>query len=90
MLFFGALLVWRIDDRAQVATETIVGVIFSAASAIGSMLASGEKHPCGFSCRDSYCAWLCNCIRAPRETGPLIVIISAIGFLISVFLPSRA
>jgi zinc transport system permease protein len=43
MLFFGALLVWRIEDRAQVATETIVGVIFSAALAIGSMLASGEN-----------------------------------------------
>ena len=28
--------------------------------------------------------------RLHRETGPLIVIISAIGFLISVFLPSRA
>ena len=48
MLFFGALLVWRIEDRAQVATETIVGVIFSAALAIGSMLASGKT-----------CSWRC-------------------------------
>ena len=43
MLFFGALLVWEIEDRSHVATETIVGVIFSAALAIGSMITSGEN-----------------------------------------------
>jgi ABC-type Mn2+/Zn2+ transport system permease subunit len=42
MLFFGALLVWALEDRTRIATETIVGVVFSAALAIGSMLASGE------------------------------------------------
>lgn len=42
MLFFGALLVWAIDDRSRLTTETIIGVVFSAALAIGSMLASGE------------------------------------------------
>jgi zinc transport system permease protein len=42
MLFFGALLVWTLEDRTRVATETVVGVVFSAALAIGSMLASGE------------------------------------------------
>jgi ABC-type Mn2+/Zn2+ transport system permease subunit len=42
MLFFGALLVWTLEDRTRVATETIVGVVFSAALALGSMLASGE------------------------------------------------
>lgn len=43
MLFFGALLVWALEDRARVATETIIGVVFSAALAVGSMLASGEE-----------------------------------------------
>ena len=42
MLFFGALLVWALDDRSRLTTETIIGVVFSAALAIGSMLASGE------------------------------------------------
>jgi ABC-type Mn2+/Zn2+ transport system permease subunit len=42
MLFFGALLVWTLEDRTRIATETIVGVIFSAALAIGSMITSGE------------------------------------------------
>lgn len=43
MLAFGALLVWQIEDRSHIATETIVGVIFSVALAIGSMLTSGEN-----------------------------------------------
>lgn len=43
MLFFGALLVWRIEDRSHIATETIVGVIFSLALAVGGMITSGEN-----------------------------------------------
>lgn len=42
MLFFGALLVWAVEDRARLATETVIGVLFSAALAIGSLLTSGE------------------------------------------------
>ena len=42
MLFFGALLVWALEDRSRLTTETIIGVVFSTALAIGSMLASGE------------------------------------------------
>lgn len=42
MLFFGALLVWALEDRARLATETIIGVVFSAALAVGSMITSGE------------------------------------------------
>jgi zinc transport system permease protein len=41
-LLFGALLVWALEDRGRVATETLVGVIFSAALAVGAMLSSGE------------------------------------------------
>jgi ABC-type Mn2+/Zn2+ transport system permease subunit len=43
MLFFGALLVWALEGQSHVATETIVGVVFSVALAIGSMMASGEE-----------------------------------------------
>ena len=42
MLFFGALLVWALEQRARVATETTIGVVFSAALAVGSIMASGE------------------------------------------------
>lgn len=42
MLFFGALLIWALESRARIATETIIGVVFSAALAIGSMVTSGE------------------------------------------------
>jgi ABC-type Mn2+/Zn2+ transport system permease subunit len=42
MLFFGALLVWALQERTRLATETTIGVVFSAALAIGSMMTSGE------------------------------------------------
>ncbi len=42
MLFFGALLIWALESRARIATETIIGVVFSGALAIGSMVTSGE------------------------------------------------
>jgi zinc transport system permease protein len=41
-LFFGALLVWAVEERAREATETIIGVVFSAALALGSLMTSGE------------------------------------------------
>jgi ABC-type Mn2+/Zn2+ transport system permease subunit len=42
MLFFGALLVWALEERTRVGTETIIGVVFSAALAVGSLTTSGE------------------------------------------------
>lgn len=42
MLFFGALLVWALEDRARAATETVIGVVFSTALAIGSLMTSNE------------------------------------------------
>jgi ABC-type Mn2+/Zn2+ transport system permease subunit len=43
MLFFGALLVWSLDNHSRAGTETIVGVVFSAALAVGSMMTSGDN-----------------------------------------------
>ena len=43
MLFFGAALVWGLERRTRIATETIIGVVFSAALAIGSLMSSGEE-----------------------------------------------
>jgi ABC-type Mn2+/Zn2+ transport system permease subunit len=42
MLFFGALLVWALEDRSRATTETVIGVVFSAALALGSLMSSGE------------------------------------------------
>ena len=41
MLFFGALLVWAVEGKARVGTETVIGVLFSAALAIGSITMTG-------------------------------------------------
>jgi len=42
MLIFGALLVWALEERARAATETVIGVVFSAALAVGSITTRGE------------------------------------------------
>lgn len=42
-LFLGTMLVWALEHKARVPTEAIIGVVFSAALAVGSMLTSGEE-----------------------------------------------
>jgi len=42
VLCFGALLVWALEQRTRTATETMIGIVFSAALAVGSMTTSGE------------------------------------------------
>jgi ABC-type Mn2+/Zn2+ transport system permease subunit len=41
-LLVGAFLVWVLEEKAQAATESIIGVVFAAALAIGSLTTSGE------------------------------------------------
>jgi ABC-type Mn2+/Zn2+ transport system permease subunit len=41
-LVLGTVLIWGLEHRMRMATETVIGVVFSAALAVGSMLASGE------------------------------------------------
>ena len=43
MLMFGAVLVWALERRTRIATETVIGVVFSTALAIGSLMSSGEQ-----------------------------------------------
>jgi ABC-type Mn2+/Zn2+ transport system permease subunit len=43
LLFFGALLVWVLEDRTRAATETMIGVVFSAALALGALMSSGTE-----------------------------------------------
>jgi ABC-type Mn2+/Zn2+ transport system permease subunit len=42
-LVLGAVVVWLAEYRTRVPTEAIIGVVFSAALAIGSLLTSGEE-----------------------------------------------
>lgn len=42
MLAFGALTIWAVERRTRMATETVIGVVFSVALAIGSLLSSGD------------------------------------------------
>ena len=42
MLVFGALLVWAVEQRGGATTESVIGVVFSAALAIGSIMTTGE------------------------------------------------
>ena len=42
-LVLGTLLVWALESRTRIPTEAVIGVIFSLALAVGSMLASGDE-----------------------------------------------
>jgi ABC-type Mn2+/Zn2+ transport system permease subunit len=42
-LLLGAILIWGLERRTGIPTETVVGVVFSAALAVGSLLASGDE-----------------------------------------------
>jgi ABC-type Mn2+/Zn2+ transport system permease subunit len=42
-LMFGTVLIWGLETRTRISTETIIGVVFSVALAIGSLLTSGEE-----------------------------------------------
>jgi zinc transport system permease protein len=42
-LLLGAFLVWVLEDKAQAATESIIGVVFAVALAVGSLTTSGEE-----------------------------------------------
>lgn len=42
-LFAGTLLVWGLERQTRISTETMIGVVFSLALAVGSMMASGEE-----------------------------------------------
>lgn len=43
VLFLGALLIWSLERRTRISTETVIGVVFSAALALGSMMATGDE-----------------------------------------------
>lgn len=42
MLLLGTLLIWVVESKTRMATETVVGVVFSAALALGALFTEGE------------------------------------------------
>lgn len=42
-LLAGALLVWALERRTGISTETVIGVVFSTALAVGALLTTGEE-----------------------------------------------
>jgi ABC-type Mn2+/Zn2+ transport system permease subunit len=42
-LLAGTVLIWGLERQTRISTETVVGVVFSLALAVGSMLATGEE-----------------------------------------------
>jgi ABC-type Mn2+/Zn2+ transport system permease subunit len=42
MLVFGALLVWGLEETTRAGTEMIIGVVFSAALAVGGIVTTGD------------------------------------------------
>jgi zinc transport system permease protein len=43
MLLLGTILIWILEIKTRISTETVVGVVFTIALAIGSFLTSGEE-----------------------------------------------
>lgn len=43
MLLAGTLLIWALQRRTRMPTETVIGVVFSSALAAGSLMASGDE-----------------------------------------------
>lgn len=42
MLLLGTLLIWAVEAKTRIATETVVGVVFSAALALGALVTEKE------------------------------------------------
>lgn len=42
-LLVGTVLVWGLERQTRIPTETVIGVVFSVALAVGSMLATGDE-----------------------------------------------
>ena len=43
MLLLGTLLIWAVESKTRIATETVIGVVFSAALAVGALFTEGES-----------------------------------------------
>jgi ABC-type Mn2+/Zn2+ transport system permease subunit len=65
-LLLGTVLVWAVEHKTGIPTETVIGVVFSAALAVGSLLTSGEE-------------LIEALFGAPREVSPVETLLGLIG-----------
>ena len=42
-LLLGTLVIWAVESKTRIATETVIGVVFSAALAAGALFTEGER-----------------------------------------------
>ena len=43
MLLLGTLLIWAVETKTRIPTESVIGVVFSAALAVGALFTQGES-----------------------------------------------
>ena len=43
MLLLGTFLIWVVESKTRIATETVIGVVFSASLAVGALFTEGES-----------------------------------------------
>ncbi len=65
-LLVGTVLVWAVEHKTGIPTETVIGVVFSAALAVGSLLTSGEE-------------LIEALFGAPRDLGPAETVLGLVG-----------
>lgn len=43
MLFLGIVLIWSVQHKTRLSTETVIGVVFTSALAVGSLMMTGDE-----------------------------------------------
>jgi ABC-type Mn2+/Zn2+ transport system permease subunit len=76
-LLLGTLLIWVLEHKTRVPTEALIGVVFSAALAVGSMLTSGEE-------------LIAALFGAPRAPGPGELLLGLLGAALVIAFVLRA
>ncbi|MBI2075496.1 MAG: metal ABC transporter permease [Candidatus Harrisonbacteria bacterium] len=71
-LFLGVLLIWSIERKTEISTETVIGVMFSASLAVGSLLTPDEE----------LIEVLFGGVRAPALAESIIGIIAATAVIV--------
>jgi ABC-type Mn2+/Zn2+ transport system permease subunit len=74
----GAILIWTLEEQTRIPTDTIIGVVFSAALAIGSMMTPGDQLMAVFLGR-----------RGPISTAELAFSLLAAGRVVTFMLRER-
>lgn len=70
-LLLGVLLIWLIERRTEISTETVIGVVFSASLAVGSLLTPDEE----------LIEVLFGGVRAPSLLELVLGMIAALGII---------